>query len=35
MNISPKDIQNLEYGEVLFLEKQLAKFIEKENEQHV
>jgi len=30
MNISPIDLNEMEYGEVIFVEHQLAEFIEKE-----
>lgn len=32
MGIPPNTLSNLEYGEVLFIEGQLSKYIEKENE---
>jgi hypothetical protein len=31
MNISPIDLAKLEYGEVIFMQKQLIKFIEAES----
>lgn len=32
LHISPKDLEQLEYGEVLMLEKNLIEFLEKEAE---